>query len=80
MSEPTGCQARHIREHGDWCGKPTIPGGGYCRIHTCDVRGCKERNVVEWPLLRLRLCKKHNTRKYAPAGAFDEPDDFDLPW
>jgi hypothetical protein len=30
-------------------------------------------------MLGRRLCSKHNKPKYAPAGAFDPPDDFDIP-
>jgi hypothetical protein len=45
----------------------------------CDVQGCHKPAGCEWPMLNRRLCHKHNTRDHAPAGAFDGPDDFDIP-
>lgn len=48
-------------------------------LGTCDVSECGLPAVVVWPMLGRRLCRTHNTPKHAPAGAFDGPDDFDIP-
>jgi hypothetical protein len=46
-------------------------------LGTCDV--CDEPAGCEWPMLDIRLCRNH-MRSHAPPGAFDPPDDFDIPF
>jgi len=85
--EVRGCLARSIRKAGDYCGNKTIPGGEYCRRHTCIVRGCKEPSAVYFPLIKgePRFCDEHFDNppkkwKELIKASREPPDDFDVPW
>lgn len=55
------CKARHIMAENDWCNKPVVKGGEYCRECTCTVPKCKEKWSTLFPLLPggPRFCSKH---------------------
>jgi len=68
------CQSRSINVPDDYCGKPAVDRGKFCKAHTCVFGTCRDEATAIYPLLpgEPGFCATHHVPQYTRNWGVDQ--------